>query len=265
MATHGITGVEKLMFCILHAGAGFVDYSEGGRGLFTYDVNGGIASVAGAGAGESGGAPDGIPAAVSIEASSTAYATLTAAAGSGVGAAAGTSCAPSPSPESATAAEPPLGADSYSPDPLGQTVEELAEEFRRIAKKVKLRARREDICAIRARVRARAKKHKSFRVWESFVLHYYPAYMAFRTGLRTGNFLLGLAGLRRMAAISCVTSKDRYQWLVVLHLMYTAQMPESDLKIVEQLFSVALRDNRDWMRMGLDERQEIANRFFKKS
>ncbi|CAM9678275.1 unnamed protein product, partial [Sphacelaria rigidula] len=130
--------------------------------------------------------------------------------------------------------------------------------------KVKIHARKEDIPAIRAWVRARAENHKSFRVWESFVLHYYPAYMAFRTGLRTGNFLLRLAGLRRMADIFCVTGKDRYQWLVVLHLMHMAQMPESDLKIVEQLFSVTLRDNRSWARVGLDERQEMANRFFKK-
>ncbi|CAM9862923.1 unnamed protein product, partial [Sphacelaria rigidula] len=104
---------------------------------------------------------------------------------------------------------------------------------------------------------------KRFQVWESFVLHYYPAYMAFRTGLRTGNFPLRLAGLRRMADIFCVTGKDRYQWLVVLHLMHMAQMPESDLKIAEQLFSVTLRDNRSWARVGLDEWQEMANRFFK--
>ncbi|CAN0041003.1 unnamed protein product, partial [Sphacelaria rigidula] len=109
-----------------------------------------------------------------------------------------------------------------------------------------------------------AENHKSFRVWESFVLHYCPAYMAFRTGLRTGNFLLRLAGLRRMAFIFCVTGKDRYQWLVVLYLMHMAQMPESNLKFVEQLFSVSLRDNRYWARVGLDERQEMANRFFKK-
>lgn len=33
--------------------------------------------------------------------------------------------------------------------------------------------------------------HMSFQVWKIFVLYHYPARMAFRTGLRTGNFCFG--------------------------------------------------------------------------
>ncbi|CAM9671442.1 unnamed protein product [Sphacelaria rigidula] len=46
--------------------------------------------------------------------------------------------------------------------------------------------------------------------------------------------------------------------------MHMAQMPESGLKFVEQLLSVSLRDKRHWARVGLDDRQENANRFLKK-
>lgn len=40
-------------------------------------------------------------------------------------------------------------------------------------------------------------------------------------------------------------------------------MPKSDFKIVEQLFTVSLRDNRNWVSLGLDKREEMTNRFFK--
>lgn len=92
-------------------------------------------------------------------------------------------------------------------------MEQLAEEFRNVANEVKVHAKREDIPTIRAWVPAQ--EGKSFRVRQSFVVRYYPAYMAFPTGLRTGKFLLWLVGLRRMAVIFCVIDKDRCQWLVV--------------------------------------------------
>lgn len=48
--------------------------------------------------------------------------------------------------------------------------------------------------AIRAWIRTRAGNHKSFRVWGSLAPHYYPAYMTFRMGLRTGNSLPAAGG-----------------------------------------------------------------------
>ncbi|CAB1101092.1 unnamed protein product [Ectocarpus sp. CCAP 1310/34] len=67
-------------------------------------------------------------------------------------------------------------------------------------------------------IEARAKAHKTFAVWKQFLLHEYPAYIAFRTALRTGNFRLRLDALCRIAPIFYITVKDKYQFLVVDHL-----------------------------------------------
>lgn len=50
----------------------------------------------------------------------------------------------------------------------------------------------------------------------------------------------------------------------MFYLIHVAQMQESDLKVVEQLLSVSLRDVWNWARVGFDDRQQMANRFFKK-
>lgn len=60
-----------------------------------------------------------------------------------------------------------------------------------------MHAKREGISASRAWVRVGAENHKSFRVWDSFVIHYYSVYPAFRTNPCMEKVLLRLAGLRR--------------------------------------------------------------------
>ncbi|CAB1117890.1 unnamed protein product [Ectocarpus sp. CCAP 1310/34] len=81
-------------------------------------------------------------------------------------------------------------------------------------------------------IEARAEVHKAFALWKQFLLDDYPAYIAFRTALRTD------------------------------HLAEMAILPESDRKVIAELFSVALGPDV-FARIGLDERQEVANRFYK--
>ncbi|CAM9775397.1 unnamed protein product [Pylaiella littoralis] len=109
---------------------------------------------------------------------------------------------------------------------------------------------------------ARAKEHKTFCLWKQFLLHDYPAYLTFRVALRTGDFMLRLDALRRIAPIFFIVGKDRYQVLLIDHLMEMARMSKSDLKVMSELFSVNLGKDA-YARIGLDERQEVANRLFK--
>ncbi|CAM9428872.1 unnamed protein product, partial [Pylaiella littoralis] len=109
---------------------------------------------------------------------------------------------------------------------------------------------------------ARAKEHKAFCLWKQFLLHDYPAYLTFRVALRTGDFMLRLDALRRIAPIFFIVGKDRYQVLLIDHLMEMARMSKSDLKVMSELFSVNLGKDA-YARIGLDERQEVANRLFK--
>ncbi|CAB1098858.1 unnamed protein product [Ectocarpus sp. CCAP 1310/34] len=111
-------------------------------------------------------------------------------------------------------------------------------------------------------IKKRAAKHKTFALWEQFLLHDFPAYVTFRTALRTGDFMLRLDALRRIAPIFYITGKDRYQFLVVDHLAEMSTMSESDLKVIAELFSVSLSKDA-CARLGLDERQEVANRMYK--
>lgn len=108
-------------------------------------------------------------------------------------------------------------------------------------------------------VQSLAKEHKTLRTWEQFLFCDFLAYLAFRTAVRTGDFMLRLHALRRIAPIFCITGKDRYQFLVAEHLKEIAQMPLSEFKILSELFSVSLAQSR----IGLDETQEIVNRLFK--
>ncbi|CAM9980445.1 unnamed protein product, partial [Ectocarpus sp. 12 AP-2014] len=104
-------------------------------------------------------------------------------------------------------------------------------------------------------IKKRAAEHKTFALWEQFLLHDFPAYMTFRTALRTGDFMLRLDALGRIAPIFYITGKDRYQFLVVDHLAEMSRMSESDLKVMAELFSVSLSKDA-CARLGLDERQE---------
>lgn len=111
-------------------------------------------------------------------------------------------------------------------------------------------------------IKKRAAEHKTFALWKQFLLHDFPAYMTFRTALRTGDFMLRLDALRRIAPIFYITGKDRYQFLVVDHLAEMSRMSESGLKVMAELFSVSLIKDA-CARLGLDERQEVANRMYK--
>ncbi|CAB1121317.1 unnamed protein product [Ectocarpus sp. CCAP 1310/34] len=96
-------------------------------------------------------------------------------------------------------------------------------------------------------IKKRAAEHKTFALREQFLLlHDLPAYMTFRTALRTGDFMLWLGALRRIAPIFYISGKDRYQYL----------------KVMAELFSVSLSKDA-CARLGLDERQEVANRVYK--
>ncbi|CAB1107685.1 unnamed protein product [Ectocarpus sp. CCAP 1310/34] len=110
-------------------------------------------------------------------------------------------------------------------------------------------------------IKKRAAEHKTFALWQQFLLHDFPAYMAFRTALRTGDFMLRLDALRRIAPIFYITGKDRYQFLVV-DLAEMSRMSESDLKVIVKLFSVSLSKDA-CARLGLDERQGLTNRMYK--
>ncbi|CAN0365944.1 unnamed protein product, partial [Hapterophycus canaliculatus] len=111
-------------------------------------------------------------------------------------------------------------------------------------------------------IRERAKHHKSFALWAQFLLEDFPAYMTFRTALRTGRFMLRLDALRRIAPILFIRGTYRYQFLVADHLAEMARWTKADLRILGELFSVSLGPDV-FARMGMDERQEMANRLLK--
>ena len=79
-----------------------------------------------------------------------------------------------------------------------------------------------------------------FKLWAQFLLEDYPAYLAPRTTLRTGDFKLRLAAIRRIAAVFCGYGKDRYQWLVSVHLADMTRMIEDDFKALSYLLSTSL-------------------------
>ena len=107
-----------------------------------------------------------------------------------------------------------------------------------------------------------ARQHKTFSLWSRFLLDDYPAYLSLRVALRTGDFKLRLAALRRIAPISCGYGKDRYQWLVSVHLADMTRMTDDDMASVSCLFATSLGGDA-FSLVGLDERQEVANRLYK--
>ena len=117
---------------------------------------------------------------------------------------------------------------------------------------------------IKAWMLQRAAVHKTFKLWTQFILQDYPAYMALRIAVRTGNFKLRLAALRRIAPIFCGHGKARYQWLLAVHLSHMARMTDEDMEALSHLFSTPLTGNA-YARVALDERQEFANKLYKGS
>ena len=101
-----------------------------------------------------------------------------------------------------------------------------------------------------------------FMLWAQFLLEDYPAYLALRTTLRTGNFKLRLTAIRRIAPVLCGYGKDQYQWLVSVHLADMVRMTEDGYKALSYLFFTSLGGDA-FARIGLDEKQEVANRLYK--
>ena len=67
-------------------------------------------------------------------------------------------------------------------------------------------------------IKAQAEEHQTFKLWAQFLLEDYPAYLALRTALVTGDFKLRLAAIHRIAPVFCGYGKDRYPWLVSVQL-----------------------------------------------
>ena len=89
----------------------------------------------------------------------------------------------------------------------------------------------------------RAKEHHTFGMWLDFLVKDFPAYTAFRTAVRTGDFKLRMAAFRRLAPLFCITGKDRYQSLAAHRLFDLAAMPDSDLRVLSEIFSVGVGDD----------------------
>ena len=101
-----------------------------------------------------------------------------------------------------------------------------------------------------------------FKLWALFLLEDNPAYPALRAALRMEDFKLRLTAIRRIAPVFCGYGKDRYQWLVSVHLADMARMAEDDFKTLPYLLSISLGGDA-FARVGLDEKQEVANRLYK--
>lgn len=86
--------------------------------------------------------------------------------------------------------------------------------------------------------------------------------MAFKIALRTGDFMLRVDAFRRISPIFCITGKNHFQFLCADHSQEVERLSPSDPKVVAELFSINLA-NYSHARLGVDERQEVANRLFK--
>lgn len=166
--TRGHYGTDVLY---LGTSTGLVHFYECGQGLFPPHSNSGEAPTADADAGGAVGPADGTPAAVSTGVFAATSAAPAMVAGSRMGSAAGIASAAAPRTAAVSATERRRGQHSDNPEPLDRTVEQKAEELRDIANNVNVQARREDIAASRACIRARAGNHSSFLVCKSFALH----------------------------------------------------------------------------------------------
>ena len=57
---------------------------------------------------------------------------------------------------------------------------------------------------------AQAEEHQTFKLWAQFLVEDYPAYLALRIGLRTGDFKLRLAALRGAVPVFFRYGEDRW-------------------------------------------------------
>ena len=111
-------------------------------------------------------------------------------------------------------------------------------------------------------INRRADEHKTFRFWARFLLEDYPAYAGVRRGVRTGNFKMRNACLRKAAPIFCGYGKDRCQWQLAVHFGTLTRMTDNDYRVMSELFSTSLGGDA-YSRLALDERQEVSNRGYK--
>ena len=105
----------------------------------------------------------------------------------------------------------------------------------------------------------RAESHKTLKFWTQFLLEDYPAYLAFRTGGRTGNYELCVAALRVLAHLFAATGKINYQHLIIEHLTNLARMTDKDRETIGSLFTSSY-SGKEFTHVFLDEFQEMANR-----
>ena len=111
-------------------------------------------------------------------------------------------------------------------------------------------------------IKAQAEEHQTFKLWARFLLKDYSAYLTLRTALRTGDFKLCWAVIRRIAPVFCGYGKDRYQWLVSVQLANMARLTEDDFKGLSYLLSTSL-DGNVFARVGLNENQVFKTRPYK--
>lgn len=88
-------------------------------------------------------------------------------------------------------------------------------------------------------IKARAEVHKTFALWKQFLLDQLSRLHRLPHCPANGNFNLRCDALHRIAKVFYITGKDRYQFLVADHLAEMAILPESDRKVIAELFSVA--------------------------
>lgn len=113
-------------------------------------------------------------------------------------------------------------------------------------------------------LRATSVNHKTLRLWVDFLLHDYPAYLAFRTAARTGDYKLRCAAIREIAYIFAATGKNRYQELCAWHLMDLARMTDEGMKAASCVLTASFSGD-DFANVHLDEFMEMMNRIVKQA
>ena len=111
-------------------------------------------------------------------------------------------------------------------------------------------------------IKATTDEHQTFMFLAQFRLKDYPVYLAFRTALCTEGFKLRWGALQRLAPVFFGHDKDLYQCFVSVHLEFMARMTDDDHKAMSPLIANSLGTDV-FARIGLDEKQEIANKLYK--
>lgn len=108
----------------------------------------------------------------------------------------------------------------------------------------------------------RAETHTTLRFWLPFLLDYFPAYIAFRTATRTGDYRLRTATFRELAPILTVIGKVRYQRVFENHIGHVTRMTDGDFRAAGTRFC-ATHSGCRFSHVALDESQEMSNRIVK--